>query len=222
MGRYDAVMFDWVLTLADLPGRSELVRRALRQVGHPPDPGHVDELVLALEGAAEHHEVVAAMTREDCSSELHRAANMLHYSHAGIDGDLAEAMYALLGDPTFLAVYPGVADLLRDVAAAGVAIAVISDIHVDLRLHATAAGIDQHVDHWILSFEHGFQKPDPAIFQLALDALGSEPAATLMVGDRASHDGVAATLGIDTLILPARDGLPAAGRLEPVRALLLG
>ena len=97
-----------------------------------------------------------------------------------------------------------------------------SDIHVDLRLHAELAGIDRFVDHWILSFEHGIQKPDPAIFQLALDALGSDPGATLMVGDRASHDGVAATLGIDTLILPFRRDRSAAERLDPVRALLLG
>ena len=57
---------------------------------------------------------------------------------------------------------------------------------------------------WILSFEHGIQKPDPAIFQVALDELGVSAAQALMAGDRASHDGGAAQLGIDTMILPNR------------------
>ena len=221
MGRYEAVMFDWVLTLADLPDRHELVRRAMAAIDRTADQRERDELVQALEVAGQDADVVSALTREDCSTDLHLAANMLHYGRAGVDDELAAAMYALLGSPSFLAVYPGVADLLEEIAQAGIAVAVVSDIHVDLRGHAAAAGIDHLVEHWILSFEHGVQKPDPAIFRLALDALGAEPARTLMVGDRASHDGIAASLGVDTLILPVRAGSDPVGRLDPVRALLL-
>jgi HAD superfamily hydrolase (TIGR01509 family) len=53
-----------------------------------------------------------------------------------------------------------------------------------------------------LSFEHRMQKPDPAIFGLALEELRVLPAETLMVGDRASHDGAAVEVGIPTLLLP--------------------
>ncbi len=41
------------------------------------------------------------------------------------------------------------------------------------------------------SFEHGFSKPDPHVFQILtarLDAMGISPPATLMVGDRLDHD----------------------------------
>jgi HAD superfamily hydrolase (TIGR01509 family) len=55
----------------------------------------------------------------------------------------------------------------------------------------------------VISFEHGFQKPDPRMFTTALDACGVAPNKALMVGDRVSHDGGAAAVGIDTLILPA-------------------
>jgi FMN phosphatase YigB (HAD superfamily) len=58
------------------------------------------------------------------------------------------------------------------------------------------------VDCFVLSFEHGVQKPDPRIFGVALDGLGVEPANALMVGDRASHDGAAVELGIPTLLVP--------------------
>jgi FMN phosphatase YigB (HAD superfamily) len=46
------------------------------------------------------------------------------------------------------------------------------------------------------------QKPDPAIFAIALRKLGAQAGETLMVGDRASHDGAAVTLNIATLLLP--------------------
>jgi FMN phosphatase YigB (HAD superfamily) len=54
----------------------------------------------------------------------------------------------------------------------------------------------------VLSFEHGCQKPDPRMFLTALHLLGVDAHRTLMVGDRASHDGGAAEVGITTLILP--------------------
>lgn len=88
----------------------------------------------------------------------------------------------------------------------GCKMALVSGFHVDLRTHLGDAGIvpDAHV----ISFEHGFQKPDPRMFTTALTLLGVEPHEALMVGDRASHDGGAAAVGIDTLILPTP---PAAG-----------
>jgi FMN phosphatase YigB (HAD superfamily) len=46
------------------------------------------------------------------------------------------------------------------------------------------------------------QKPNPQIFQVALDGLGVAPPDALMVGDRASHDGAAVNLGIPTVLLP--------------------
>ena len=58
------------------------------------------------------------------------------------------------------------------------------------------------VDAFVLSFEHGVQKPDPAIFRLALEALGVAPDEAVMVGDRPSHDGGAAFAGVAALVLP--------------------
>jgi FMN phosphatase YigB (HAD superfamily) len=55
------------------------------------------------------------------------------------------------------------------------------------------------------------QKPDQAIFEIALRELDAVPEETLMVGDRASHDGGAAAAGITTLLLA-----PAASAETPV------
>jgi FMN phosphatase YigB (HAD superfamily) len=46
------------------------------------------------------------------------------------------------------------------------------------------------------------QKPDPAIVELALNYLGTEPETTLMVGDRSGPDGGAVEVGMPTLLLP--------------------
>jgi putative hydrolase of the HAD superfamily len=84
--------------------------------------------------------------------------------------------------------------------------ALVSDFHVDLRPHLAANGIV--LDAYVISFERGFQKPDPRMFTTALEELGVETNDALMVGDRVTQDGGAARVGIDTLILP---NAPASG-----------
>ena len=133
---------------------------------------------------------------------MHRSVNMEVMARAGFDIELAERIYALLGHVDMHPLYPDAAGVLASIRSAGIRIAVISDIHVDLRQHATQFGIADDVAYWALSFELGVQKPDPLMFTSAIDALGVKPSAALMVGDRMSRDGAAAQLGIDTLILP--------------------
>jgi FMN phosphatase YigB (HAD superfamily) len=58
----------------------------------------------------------------------------------------------------------------------------------------------------VLSYEVGVVKPDPAIFELALDRLGRPGRRTLMVGDSPRDDVGGVTHRIRTLILPRTDG----------------
>jgi putative hydrolase of the HAD superfamily len=97
-----------------------------------------------------------------------------------------------------------------------VPVAVVSNIGWDLRPIFRAHGVADHIAEFVLSYEHEVQKPDPRIFRLALDALGTTPEDTLMVGDNAGADGGAAALGCPVLLV---DPLPAAerpGALLPV------
>jgi putative hydrolase of the HAD superfamily len=57
-------------------------------------------------------------------------------------------------------------------------------------LHAQLVhvGLDSHLDAVTFSAEVGWRKPSPRIFAAALDALGTEAAATIMVGDSEVHD----------------------------------
>jgi HAD superfamily hydrolase (TIGR01549 family) len=120
----------------------------------------------------------------------------------GIDAELAEAMWQLNCEPIAWPLFPDAAEVVRDIREWGCKTALVSDYHADLRPHLREGGID--LDAYVISFEHGFQKPDPRMFTTALELLDVEAADALMVGDRASHDGAASNVGIDTLILPTR------------------
>ena len=223
MTTYRAVLFDWMLTLAHYPPREVLLTRAAEQLGRPLDPATVTETMAALAEADADPDVVAAMTRVDCSAAEHEQAEMLLLRRAGLDDELARSWYTLLGHPDTHPVYREVPDVLRALEGRSVKVVVISDIHIDLRRHARLAGIDGLIDDWVLSFEHGVQKPDPRIYQLGLDAAGVSAASALMVGDRHIADGAASLLGIDSLILPvrgARDPHVRDRRLESVLRLV--
>jgi FMN phosphatase YigB (HAD superfamily) len=113
-----------------------------------------------LDAVARLPEVVQAELSADCSPELNRAAEMLRFERAGLDGELAEGLYRLDFDPEGHPVYPDVPGVLAQIRARGVRIALVSDIHFDLRADLAAHGIAHLIDAYVLSFEHGFQKPD--------------------------------------------------------------
>jgi FMN phosphatase YigB (HAD superfamily) len=199
---YRAVLFDWMLTLAHYPTDAEFCRAALEALERPVEQAVIDAHVTAIEQARTAPSIAQQLSFEDVSSDMHRSVNMDVFKVAGFDIDLAESLYGLLGRVDMHPLYPDAAATLASIRRSGIQIAVISDIHVDLRQHAAAFGISEDVNHWALSFELGVQKPDPLMFTSAIDALGVSPSEALMVGDRVSRDGAAARLGIDTLILP--------------------
>jgi HAD superfamily hydrolase (TIGR01509 family) len=217
--RYRAVLFDWRGIFVHDPELAWWVGRALESLGRPVEPDVVEAAVSGLNAAEQLPEIVEAARTEDCSSELNRAAMMLRFERAGLDDELAEALYRLDFDPACHPLYPDVPVVLVAIRALGVKIALVSDIHFDLRADLAAHGVGHLVDAYVLSFEHGFQKPDPRMFSTALDALGVRAHEALMVGDRVTHDGGAAALGIETLILPMPADL-VPRRLDAVLRLL--
>jgi putative hydrolase of the HAD superfamily len=64
---------------------------------------------------------------------------------------------------------------------------VLSDIHLDLRPLLAHHGAADLLDGYVLSREHGLQKPDPRLFLIGLQMSGTTPQRTLMVGDLATR-----------------------------------
>jgi HAD superfamily hydrolase (TIGR01509 family) len=206
------VLFDWRGTLVVSPTVEQWVAEALRRLGRPADERAVGAIAPRLADAED--ELDAPGT--DTDADRHRQTYLRVLRGLGLDDDLVASLYAVESDPACNVFAEDAAETLAALRAAGVGIAVVSDIHVDIRPAFVAAGLA--VDVFTLSFEQGVQKPDPAMFVRTLTAMGLEPAEALMVGDRSRPDGAAVELGIATLLLPPLVQ-PSERRLHFVTAL---
>jgi len=198
-----AVLFDWRGILVADPPDEWWIGRAFQQLGRPqPTSAELSNVVRAMSEAGNQPAFAAALGRMDCSAALHAETSLRLFAAAGLDEDLATALYQLDFRPDCHPYAIDAKETFESLASNEIKIAVVSDIHFDFRPEFEAHGLSEYVDAFILSFEHGVQKPDPAIFLLALDALQVRPAEALMVGDRASHDGGSVAAGIPALLLP--------------------
>jgi HAD superfamily hydrolase (TIGR01509 family) len=91
---------------------------------------------------------------------------------------------------------------LRGLRAAGVPVAVVSNIGFDIRPLFKAWDLLDLVDAFVLSYEVGHCKPDLAIFSRACAELGVAPERAVMVGDTPA-DAAAVRAGLSALVLPA-------------------
>ncbi len=215
------VLFDWRGTLFHDLSDEEWVRSSAAAIGRTLADAEIRRINAAIGQAESDPAVQAATMRADAAAAAHRAASLLLFRTAGLDDELARAIYERDGmlDASFP--YPDVAEVLHELRAAGCQIAVVSDIHYDLRPQFRHHGLDGLIDAWSLSYEHGHVKPEPEAFLIALRQLGLEPGEALMVGDRAGRDGGAAAAAILTLLLPPVANFSPRG-LHVVSRLLAG
>ncbi|MFD4525723.1 HAD family hydrolase [Streptomyces sp. NPDC058470] len=154
----------------------------------------------------------------DESAESHRVAyTALSRRVALPDPRLHDALYERHMVPDAWRPYPDVEGVLGALREGGIAVGVVSNIGWDLRPVFRAYGLDPYIGAYVLSYEHGIQKPDTRLFAVACDALGVAPEDTLMVGDDRRADGGATALGCAIHFV---DHLPVAERPEGLRPVL--
>lgn len=98
-----------------------------------------------------------------------------------------------------------VIELISELGSHGVKLAVLSNT---IEPHAKAlrdAGLYDGFDYLFLSHEVGMRKPDPSIYQHALDKLGVKPDAAIFVDDDPENVQAAETLGIRGLVFTGAD-----------------
>jgi putative hydrolase of the HAD superfamily len=191
------------------------VAAVLRAAGGTIDIGEVHRL---------HYAATAAMDAErDLDwDRYHR----VFVRHARVPQDRFDDALAAIGDlftapaaSLWNVVPDGVVEQLRDLAATGVAIAVVSN--ADGTVESVLRRCEIHVDIVIDSTVVGYAKPQPEIFGLALEKLNVSPDKAVHVGDTAwaDVDGAHAA-GVRPLHLdPFGDCPDAAGHHEHVRSL---
>ncbi|TPQ16789.1 HAD family hydrolase [Streptomyces sporangiiformans] len=162
--------------------------------------------------------VAAVWDIRDKSAELHRAAYTGLSRQVPLpDPALHDALYDRHMTPAAWQPYPDTAEVLGALRERGVAVGVVSNIGWDLRPIFRDHGLDPYVGAYVLSYEHGIQKPDPRLFATACEALGTDPRDALMVGDDRRADGGAAALGCGVHFV---DHLPVSRRPDSLRPVL--
>lgn len=193
--RYDAVLLDagGVLLLPD----HAVVGGALRASGLAPDGEQMDRA---------HYAAVQAVDRHGTADwDVYLTAYVRECGSVG--PGMSEAVRRLdeaLAPDVWLRPVAGAAEVLAQLAAAGVRIAVVSNStgvvadllrHDATRLCQVGPGPGVPVHAIIDSHDVGHDKPDPAIFHIALEATGVAADRTLFVGDT-RHADIAGAAGV--------------------------
>ena len=213
------VIFDFHATLVDQGDPDEWLDRALARAPHEITSQDRVRLTTFLDRIWENARVHDPMSTRDLSFTAHRDVfHTLLAEGPAVDPSLADALYSVLLD-TWHA-YADTLAMLQALHGSGIRIAVLSNAGVPIREVLEREGISPWVHATVISYEVGVVKPNPAIFQAALDALGIDAQNALMVGDSATDDIGGTALGIRTLILPRTKG--TVHGLDVVARMVLG
>jgi HAD superfamily hydrolase (TIGR01509 family) len=207
----DAVLFDFQGTLAQVEDAVVWVREAARSVGVELDriraTALADRLVMAgRAGGPPPYRIPPHLAEVYADRDLYPHAHRAAYTgladsvDSGVEG-LAEALYERLLSAAGWVAYADTVPTLTALRAAGIPVAIISNIGFDIRPISTELEFHDLVDAFVLSYEVGHCKPDPAIFLRACGLLGVAPEQALMVGDTPADAGAVAA-GCRALIVP--------------------
>ena len=112
--------------------------------------------------------------------------------------------------------YDDVLPVLDELRRSGLRIGLISNTSRDLGAFVRHFALD--VDAWLASGSYGKVKPSPLVFRAALELVGCEPGAALMVGDSPRDDVAGArAVGMRALLLDRAGVFPDA--LERIESL---
>jgi HAD superfamily hydrolase (TIGR01509 family) len=126
-------------------------------------------------------------------------------------------------------IYDDVEPVLRSLVERGFIVGAISNSHRSLDAFCEHFSLNGLIHATVSSFEHGYLKPHPSIFEEALSRAGAEAATSLMVGDSIKADVCGALAAGMRAVLLRRSGerpadvpagVPVIGSLTELAAYL--
>jgi putative hydrolase of the HAD superfamily len=196
MPRPDALILDYGEVLS-LPQRPDAIAQMASQMGAAPDA------------------FAAAYWRHRRAYDLGLAANEYWHRVAtdlSIDGPPRLADLIKVDVASWMSFREEMWQLAAAAHAAGIRTAVLSNgIREVLAQLEIERPLPAHFDVVVISYDVGCAKPDPRIYQIALDRLGVAARDALFVDDRVENIEGARRLGIDTLHFTSAD------RIEELR-----
>ena len=117
---------------------------------------------------------------------------------------------------------PGAPETIERLAERDIHVGVVSDVdHDEGTAMLEQFGVRRHFDSITTSEAVGRTKPDPAMFETALEKAEAEPGRSLMIGDRYAHDiRGAAAVGMHGVAFGAEDGSAVSYRIETPKEVL--
>ncbi|MBE7187171.1 HAD-IA family hydrolase [Jatrophihabitans endophyticus] len=193
-----AVVLDFSGTLFHVESAEQALLAALG----PDFVGWADEMRRwgAINGSSTPDELPPDLSdvwhRRDLSAAAHRAAYAGLSRHAGLRPHQSDALYDRGTSPEAWTPFRETLPVLRRLHDEGIPVALLSNIGWDPRPVLALHGADRYLDALVLSYEHGVEKPDPAIFRIACAELGVDPGEAVMIGDNPHADGAATAVGM--------------------------
>jgi HAD superfamily hydrolase (TIGR01662 family) len=199
-GRVQAILFDFGHTLVDFFRTEEALHAAYEQIRSRIEAVaymEVPEILDLVERVAGGVDRLVEQSYEERRLEELNQAQLLRDSLATIGFDLPDDVidHIVHLDHTAysnsLTVEPRVLSTLGELRAEGYRVGLVSNLSLRpalVREDLDRLGLAPYLQATVFSSEIGFRKPDPRIFQAALERLGSDPKETVFVGDRLLDD----------------------------------
>ncbi|MGG1553315.1 HAD-IA family hydrolase [Paenibacillus ferrarius] len=195
---YKMIYLDAGDTLVTIPAAQTILKQYLGLRAVDRDEAHIHELFT------EAFRLFYYVEKKDnfavCSPESDRAFWVILYKHVlhklGIHEEWTEEqiwaccheLYEMYTAPAYYELFDDVKPFLEKLKARGFRIGVVSNFAPTLRAILADKGIMDFFEIVLVSTEVGLEKPDPAIFQLALDKAGVAAEDVLYIGDHETND----------------------------------
>jgi putative hydrolase of the HAD superfamily len=103
--------------------------------------------------------------------------------------------------------YSDALPVLQEMKARGLKTGLISNVGQEIDSYCEELGFASYLDFKVTSFEVGYDKPRPEIFQLALDKAGIKACDSLFIGDQYDQDIVGARgVGMNPILIDRKNG----------------
>ena len=209
--RFRAVFFDAGETLVHpVPTFPELFARIVSDEGHPREPEAVRDGLSMISGEFRR----AARENELWTTDPERSRRFwttvydrfLEFLDIPTTNGLTDVLYAAFTDLDNYGAFDDVRPVLEELRAGGTELGVISNFESWLEELLAQLDLTGFFPVRVVSGLEGVEKPDPAIFRLALGRIGLAPEETVYVGDAPDFDvEPAAALGMFPVLIDRRE-----------------
>jgi putative hydrolase of the HAD superfamily len=225
--RFRAVFFDAGETLVHpAPSFPELFAQIVKREGYPREPVAISDglTLVSDEFRRASHERALWTTSPERSRRFWLGVydRFLDVLDLPRDDGLADTLYREFTDRRNYAAFDDVLSTLHALRDAGATLGVISNYEAWLEDLLSDLGLSELLPVRVVSGIEGVEKPDPAIFRLALDRVGVPAAEVVYVGDVPDFDyEPAAALGMFPVLIDRRARHPdfAGARVTDLREL---